>query len=297
MTLDVPDEVRRKVLAEGNGAWLDELPSIVESLARDWSLTIGGPLLGGHAAYVVEATLADGSAAVLKVGVPGTERNLGVEATALRIVDGDGCARLLRDDLDRSALLLERLGAQMYDIVPSCATRHDLLCDLAVRFWRPVGPEIALETGAERASLYAELLVRWWDETGHACTRATLDDALACTDRRRLAHDDERSVLVHGDVHDGNALLADDGTYKLIDPDGVRAEPAYDLGTIIRANPDCGDDLRERAERLAARTGIDAKAIWEWGTTHRVVSGLYCRIIDMQPFGDQLLAEADRLNA
>src|SRR5688572_6528541 len=58
--LDVPDEVRNKVVSEGNAAWLDELPAIVASLASDWSLTIGGTLRGGHAAFVVEATIDDG---------------------------------------------------------------------------------------------------------------------------------------------------------------------------------------------------------------------------------------------
>jgi streptomycin 6-kinase len=67
--------------------------------------------------------------------------------------------------------------------------------------------------------------------------------------RRRRAHDDRRAVLVHGDVHDLNALQAADGTFKLVDPRGLRAEPACDLGTIVRCNPDSGDDLRARAKR------------------------------------------------
>jgi streptomycin 6-kinase len=101
---------------------------------------------------------------------------------------------------------------------------------------------------------------------------------------------------VHGDVHDGNALAAPDGTtFKLVDPDGLRAEPACDLGTILRCNPDVGDDLRARAERLALRTGVDATAIWEWGTIYRVIGGLHSRRVGFQPFGDQLLAHADRL--
>src|SRR2546421_8034017 len=104
MKLDVPDEVRNKVVADGNASWVDELPSVVESLAQDWSLTIGPTRRGGHAALVVEATLADGTAAVLKIGVPGSRRELGFEAAALRLADGDGCAHLLRDDLDRDAL-------------------------------------------------------------------------------------------------------------------------------------------------------------------------------------------------
>lgn len=295
MKLDIPDEVRNKVVADGNAGWLDELPSIVESLAQEWSLTIGSTLRGGHIAYVVDATLADGTAAVLKVGVPGTERELTFEATALRLADGDGCARLLRDDLGRGALVLERLGAAICDVVPDPATRQDMLCDVAARLWRPVSPDVDLPTGADKAREYADLLPRLWEETGRACSEATVEDALACLDRRRRAHDDRHAVLVHGDVHDLNALQAADGTFKLIDPDGLRAEPACDLGTIIRSNPDAGDDLHARAKRLATRTGVDATAIWEWGTIYRVTSGLYSRKIGFQPFGDLLLAEADRL--
>ena len=293
--LDIPDEVRNKVIADGNAAWLDELPSVVASVAHEWSLTVGATLRGGHAALVVEATLADATAAVLKVGVPGTRRGLAFEATTLRLAGGDGCASLLRDDLDRGALLLERLGAAMYDVVPDPATRHDMMCDVAARLWRPVGPEVDLPTGADRAREYSDLLPRLWEETGRACSEATVEDALACAARRRRAHHDRHAVLVHGDVHDLNVLRAADGTFKLVDPDGLRAEPAYDLGTIVRCNPDSGDDLRARTRRLAARTGVDATAIWEWGTIHRVVAGLYCRRIGFQPFGDLLLSEADRL--
>jgi len=68
-------------------------------------------------------------------------------------------------------------------------------------------------------------------------------------------------VLVHGDVHEWNALEADGG-FKLVDPDGLLAEPEYDLGIIMREDPLEGD-LHERAGRLAHSTGLDATAIWE----------------------------------
>jgi len=265
---------------------------MVDSLAREWSLMIGSSFAGGHAALVVEATLADGTPAVLKIGVPG--RDVGQEATALRLANGRGCARLLGEDAGRQALLLERLGPAMYDTVADPASRHDLLCEAAVRLWRPIGPDIDLPTGAKLAERYADRLPRLWERAGRPCSPATVADALDCMNRRRLAHDDRAAVLVHGDIHEMNALRARDGSYKLIDPAGVRAEPACDLGSIVRCNPDLGDDLRARTERLASRTGVDATAIWEWGTIHRVVSGVYACSIGFQPFGDLLLAEADR---
>jgi streptomycin 6-kinase len=295
VSLDIPEQVRRTVIADGNEPWLDELPGMVDSLAQQWSLTIGSSLAGGHAALVVEVTLTDGTPAVLKIGVPG--RDVGPEATALRLADGEGCAKLLAEDLGRQALLLERLGAPMYDVVADRASRHTLLCDAAVRLWRPVDPDLDLPTGAELAQRYADRLPALWEQTGRPCSPATIADALACMNRRHRAHDDQSAVLVHGDIHEMNALQATDGSYKLIDPAGLRAEPACDLGTIIRCTPDLGDDLHARTQLLASRTGVDATAIWEWGTIHRVVSGVYAHSIDFQPFGSLLLAEADRLTA
>lgn len=290
--LDVPDDVRRRVIADGNAVWLDELPSVVESLARDWSLTIGTSLRGGFNAFVVEATLADGTAAVLQVGVPGSRRQLGFEAAALRRADGDGCARLLRDDLDRAR---------------SCSSGSEPPCTTSCPIPRPGTTCCATSRsgcGARSAPTSTCQPVRtrhagmptccrgFGEETGRPCSQETLDDALACAERRHRAHDDRRAVLVHGDA---NALQAADSTFKLVDPGGLRAEPACDLGTIVRCNPDIGDDLRARAERLAARTGVEVSAIWEWGTIYRVTGGLFSRRIGFQPFGDLLLAEADRL--
>jgi streptomycin 6-kinase len=295
LRLDVPNIVRNYALAEGYGAWLDELPELVQSLADDWSVTIGATLHGGHAAFVAQVSTSDGIGAVLKVGVPGDRSALRWEATVLRMAEGDGCAQLLDSDFERDALLLERLGPAMYEVVEDTSIRHDLLCDLATNLWRPVGSGIDLPTGADRAHSYGELLPRLWHLLAEPCLRATIDDAVACAERRRLAHDDRRAVLVHGDIHDGNALVAAEGTFKLIDPNGLRAEPAADLGTILRANPDVGDDLQVRAERLALRTGVDVTAIWEWGTVYRVIGGLHSRRVGFQPFGDQLLAHADQL--
>ena len=115
----------------------------------------------------------------------------------------------------------------------------------------------------------------------------------------REAHDDERAVLVHGDVHHGNALEAGDGTFKLVDPDGLLAEPEYELSVIMREDPVdlMTGDPRERARWLARRCGLDATRIWEWGVVERVSTGLVCTQIDLQPVGRQMLAAADHIAA
>ena len=295
MIIDVPPMLRNARIADGDAAWLDALPDLVAEMASRWSLTIGRSCDGfGVNALVVEATTADGTAAVLKIGPPREAEKLAFEATVLRLADGDGCVRLLDDDPDRRALLLERLGPSMYDLGVPRRQRHELLLEAAMRLWRPVGPDVRLQRGAERARWIAQRLGRVWVQAGRPCSERVLLDAVACAERRAAAHDDARAVLCHGDLHELNALQDADGGFKLIDPEGVMAEREYDLGVLMRNAPG-DDDLHERADWLAAATGCDRTAIWEWGTAERVLSGIWCRVVGNQPHGDLQLADAERL--
>ena len=52
-------------------------------------------------------------------------------------------------------------------------------------------------------------------------------------------------------------------------------------------------DPRERARWLAARCGLDATAIWEWGVAERVATGLVLTKVELQPIGRPMLATAD----
>lgn len=136
-----------------------------------------------------------------------------------------------------------------------------------------------------------------WDELDRPCSPGAIDHAIACAERRIAANDPERALLVHGDVHEWNTLRSDDG-YKLVDPDGLLAEPEYDLGIIMREDPlelMADGDPTGRARMLARRTGLDESATWEWGVVERVSTGLLATKIDLQPVGRHMLDAADRL--
>ena len=84
----------------------------------------------GTEAYVAPATLADGTAAVLKVLLPWPGGPPNHESAVLRLAGGHGLVRLLRHDDARGALLLEALGTPLDQARPahdpsgsrSCAT-------------------------------------------------------------------------------------------------------------------------------------------------------------------------------
>ena len=291
--IEVPAVVRNKAIAVGAQRWLDDLGLLIDSIERDWDLRIGRVFPDASEALVAEATLQDGSGAVLKLIVPREGDAARHEITVLQLANGEGCAQLLRSDEARGALLLERLGPSLHDLGLPLAERLEILVEAAAKVWRPAAGA-DLPTGAEKGRWLTEFITKMWEELDHPCSERAVEHALACAARRIDAHDDELSVLVHGDVHEWNALQAADG-YKLVDPDGLHAEAEYDLGVLMREDPVdlLGGDPFGRARWLAARSGLDATAIWEWGVAERVSTGLLCTNVDLQPVGRQMLAAAD----
>jgi len=295
--IELSSVVRNKAIAVGAAHWIDELPEIVASLEHDWGIDVGAQFREGTEAFVAEALMTDGTPAILKVLIPRESDLADREATVLRAVEGQGCPLLYRDDPERDALLMERLGPSMFRLAMPYRERLPLLCDAAAKIWRPAAG-LGLPTGAEKATWLMEFIAETWDGLDTPCAERTIDDALACAQRRLDAHDDERAVLVHGDVQQWNALRAG-VEFKLVDPDGLLAEPEYDLGVILREDPDepLAADPLATAHWMARRCGVDPTAVFEWGVVERVSTGLLATQIDLQPVGRQMLEFADRLAA
>lgn len=291
--IEVPPAVRSQAVAAGASRWLDDLPGLVAGLAREWGLKVGRPYRDATEGFVAEATLDDGTPAVLKLHIPRAGDSTRREITVLRLARGEGCVRLLRDDPVRGALLLERLGPSMFALGLPYRERLPLLVAAAARVWRPA-PGSGLPTGADHGRWLASTIPTAWEELDRPCSRRAVDYALTCAQRRAAAHDDERAVLVHGDVHQWNALQSADG-FTLVDPDGLLAEPECELGVLMREDPRelLHGDPWERARWLARLTGRDATAIWEWGVAERVAVGLLLTRIGLQPIAREMLAAAD----
>jgi streptomycin 6-kinase len=296
---DLPAPVRATARAAAADAWLRDLPGLVAELAREWELRLGSAFGDATEAYVVSATRSDGTPVVLKLVVPRRRAAAaGKEIILLRRTAGTGCCRLLRYDETRGALLLERLGPSMAELNLPQPRRLEILCDLAGAIWRQSAADADLPTGEQQAQILIGQISHLWTELDRPCTRRAVDDALAAADSRRRAWNPDRAVLSHGDVHQWNALRSGDG-FKLVDPDGLRAEPEFDLGVLMREDPDelFHGDPRDRARWLAARTGTDPQAVWEWGLAERVACGLVLTARGVQPFAARMLAAADRISS
>lgn len=304
MDLRVPDLVRQRAESAGTvgRTWLAELPTVLADLADHWGLELGEPYVGGTAGYVTRATRADGTPVVLKVAAPLSHEE---EATFRRSVrahelaEGRGCVELLAVDHDRHAIVLERLGPNLDQAGFSIPEILDAVVDALLALWRPLPADHGLMDGSESAAWLGDFIAESWAAAGQPCPRAVIDRALECCEQRAAAHDPTAEVLVHGDAHGWNTVIAGDG-FKLVDPEGLASEPAHDLAVPMReynAPLLAGDTPRlvwERAEHLGARAGVDPEAIWQWGYIERVSTGLLAVIDFDDGDADGMLEVAQR---
>lgn len=287
-TLTIPDAVAGKARALGAAGdrWLRSLPGLIHELEQVWDIRVGAGLGGGSAAYVALATIGDGSKAVLKLAMPGYG-SIADEIRVLSLAGGRGYARLLRADVARSAVLLERLGPRLSTTGYPVPRQIERICATLAQAWMPAPDGERFLTGADRARWHQSFLAEAWPALGCPCEERLIEEALAHARNREAAFDPATSVLVHGDVHSGNLLacLGPDGgpsgEFKLVDPDGLIAERAYDAGLALRDWREhfLAGDARALGQEYCAQfsrlTGVDAGAIWEWAFIERVSTGLF----------------------
>jgi streptomycin 6-kinase len=278
----IPPQLARTVEDTWAGAgteWLASLPRLLDEIARDWGLTLGPPYqLSYH--WVSEATRANGSPAVLKLGVP-SDGHLDNQVEALRIFDGHGSVRLLEHDLRRGALLLERAapGEAATALVP-----HDdeqataALIASGRRLHRPPPAGCTLSLVSDESTCFAGYLGRFPGDDG-PLPRHLVERAGALFDE--LCASAPADVVLHGDLHHDNVLRAQREPWLAIDPHGCVGDPGYDCGAMLY-NPD--PSRREadllalvpaRLEQLADGYDLPVERVVAWGFVMGILSEVW----------------------
>ncbi|GIH20670.1 aminoglycoside phosphotransferase family protein [Rugosimonospora africana] len=313
--IEVPTWVRQKAthLGARGEQWLAGLADLVAALERDWSIAVEQPLTGGSASYVARVRAAGGGHAVVKVALPGED--VASQVRTIEDAAGRGYVGIIAYDLDRGAMLLESLGPSMAQLGLAPERAIVLLCETLREAWRMPRPAVATELRVNetvgppnKARALGEMVAQLWEPLGRPCSERVVTEALRCAERRSAAHDPHRCVVVHGDPHPGNALRvvgprpgAGSG-FVFVDPDGFLAEPAYDLGVVLRdwgpqllAAPSASVLARRYCRLLADETGVDEDSIWEWGFLERVSTGLYATDFGAHDLGRRFLETAELL--
>jgi streptomycin 6-kinase len=257
--------------------WLNRLPEIVARCEERWTLRVGPPFPALSYNYAAPATRADGTAAVLKLSFP--DAGFRAEAEALRLFDGCGAVRLLELDLDRGAMLLERLEPGLpLTTVDNDDEATSIAADVLGQLWRPVPPEHAFPTVADWAHGLTRL---WWNYGGGTgpLPAPLIERAEALF--AELLTSQAEPVLLHGDLHHLNVLSASREPWLAIDPKGVVGEPAYDVGALLRNpaelldTPRPGKTLERRLDQLSEQLGLDRARVARWGMSQAVLAAYW----------------------
>jgi streptomycin 6-kinase len=263
--LTVPHGLEWRRSEPGGAEWLDRLPVLVAECARSWSLRVGEPY-SSHISWVAPVELPEGVPAVLKLNFPEPESER--EADALACWAGEGAVRLLAEDEERRALLVERCvpGTQLWD-EPDEDEAMGIAAGVLRRLWRP-------PPDGHRFRLLANLAATWAEELAKASyERALVEEAVSFL--REAGPAQGEAVVVHQDFHGGNVLRGTREPWLAIDPQPLVGEREFDSASLLRdrrpelrADPHPEARIRRRLDLLAAELGLDRERLRGWGIAH-----------------------------
>jgi streptomycin 6-kinase len=194
----------------------ERLERVAREVAAEWQLELGGPIAMSCYSFVAPA----GADAVLKVRSLCDDES-DEEADALERWDGDGAVRLLRQDRERRAILLERArpGDDLSAVAEDEATA--IAVEVGRRLWREAG---------EPFRWVGDHVPRWLADAERA---AEAPASLIALGRELYASlEPGRSRLIHGDFHHHNILDAG-GRHVAIDPKPMLGEPEFDIPSFL----------------------------------------------------------------
>lgn len=277
MTVRIPQELAANCQKTSErSAWLDQLPNVLQRLERQWSLTFDAPLDGEEAScsFVAAVICADGTPAVLKVGMPHMEGRDEIEG--LRFWNGDPTVQLIEADADLGAMLLERCepGTVLRTLPES--EQDIVISGLLRRLWRL--------PSARHTFRPLSALTEYWSGETLAHIKQWPDKGLVREGLRlfmELPGTEPTAVVLATDLHAGNVLRAEREPWLVIDPKPFVGDPAYDAtqhlfncftrlrsdpyGTIGRIAELCGVDNERVRLWTFARAAAEPRDDWSNG--------------------------------
>ena len=261
VTLHIPERLAAACRAvPERAAWLAQLPDVIGTLAGRWSITVGQPFDGDtvSCAWGAPVSLGDGTAAVLKLGMPHMEGEH--EIDALRFWNGDASVRLLDADPRWGAVLLERCEPGTTLRTQPEPEQDVTIARLLRRLWRPL---VAAHPFRPLSTLTAHWTAETLAQAEYWPDKGLVDEGLRVF--KVLSQPATTDVLLVTDLHAGNVLRAQREEWLLIDPKPFVGDRAYDatqhlLNCPVRLQSDPHGTIR----RIADLLGVDDERVRLW---------------------------------
>lgn len=277
----VSNEFRDRIASvwgEEGKAWLGRLPTLIATCVERWGLSVQYPVPDLSYNFVAFAVTAEGTEAVLKIGVPNPE--LTTEIDALRAYRGGPVVELLEADRQLGALLIRRLVPG----TPLSEARQDQEATvIAAWLMRDLPIEESPDHGfpaVEKWALAFDRLRAAFDGGTGPLPAQMVDKAERLF--RELQSSSSCRMLLHGDLHHENIRVDDEKGWVAMDPKGVIGDPAYEAARF-QHNPIPGflsmDDpravARRRVEILASILQEDRPRLLAWAFFDAVLAACW----------------------
>jgi streptomycin 6-kinase len=280
-------------------AWLADLPDAISKLERDWSVVVGDPFSGIEYNFVAPAVADDGSHVVIKIAPPFETTEIHGEAKFLRTLQGEGAVRLIAEDREAKAILIERA-------VPG-KSLVDLFADDPIGSIPPALEVLkSITTDPPDNMSDVPTLDGWFSNfrkrvSGSGFPDVVADRAIAMYSE--LSRNENHRKYIHGDFHLGNIVDSDRTPFLAIDPKGIVGHVGYDAAVFLlnlhrwqRETNERVDVLIDDAVRLFADgLGLSRTEIRQWAFAHTIISSWW-NFDEMPGVYDSELAVADIWN-
>lgn len=273
--MNIPEWFEKKmvdVFGESGKVWLTNVESTMQSCEKEWKLKLEGPVSNLSYNFVLHAKDEHGTPVMLKLGVPSFD--FSNEIRTLKVYGGRGCARLLKADEERGAMLLEKLvpGTMLSLEKDEKAAVHTYL-----GVWKAIRTPVPAECKSPTILDWASGLGRYNNlhEKGDGPIEASyIENAQKYFSE--LMETTERMELLHGDLHHENILYDDKKGWLAIDPKGVVGDPYFDLISFMtnhllkKENPK--QLLLQRVELITEGLSLDRERLLKAGVAMGILS-------------------------
>jgi streptomycin 6-kinase len=253
--------------------WLADLPGIVDSVAKKWSLTVEKRFENLSYHFVAPCICPDRTEAILKIGFPGEKLEFLNEVKTLQLYDGNGAVRLLTVDEASCAMLLEKLtpGEGLGEL---CSADDLAAVEIAAGILKKIVRKAP-------SALGFHLLDNWINGFRKAEKTEFPAETIQKAQNfyRELSGKNKTKFLLHGDFHHENILSSAREPYLLIDPKGLIGDIGYDVGVFLNNHrdwlegmPQLGAKLDAAAQQFSAALDIAADDLRKWAFIQMVLS-------------------------
>ncbi|MFF8697318.1 aminoglycoside phosphotransferase family protein [Streptomyces sp. NPDC015144] len=242
--------------------WCADAPGVLAELASRWGLVLGGPLPDGASSLTLRCRRPDGTPAVLKIT---PERALLAEQARMLewFAPSGRVPSVLALDEEAGAMLLEEItpGTPAQNMPAAALTKA--WAELLTALHNVPSPPTPVRTLRERCHEAFTRVGRRLSEPAISTRIDTTAWNRATQRCERLLDTQTTTVLLHGDLHPGNALDGGQHGLMAIDPKACTGDPCYDAVDLVVAGAGL-EGISTRCTRIAAACGLDNDRLHAW---------------------------------